>query len=105
MMVYKIEMYARIYLPWEDGADERELLRVDEDKFWFDGEGEAVAWLARMASEPSSWPWNPLNVPSMWYSGEGYENPYTGTLAVCTYHPCGCWSNGMHERVWSAAGL
>jgi hypothetical protein len=86
-----------IYDAWEEGADERERLSecVETVDVPFD---EVVEYLREKCYviEASVWPLECVSAHT-WYSAEGYEHPYTGTLEERTFHPRGLTDDEARE--------
>lgn len=123
-MAITITSHTRVYAPWVEGDDERELIDTDESTHVIEdediadalAEGDTLpAYVASILTDgrgsgcyavfASDWPTVSART---WYSAEPYEHPHTGELTEVSYHLDGPeWTDELARDVaaiakWSA---
>jgi hypothetical protein len=97
-MSIDIIVYATEYAPWEEDADEREVINEWSEEHTFDTARECATWLEREGfGEPSGFNGHAYDL-NTWLDAYPYEHPYTGVLTERSAHVSG----NANPRVWSA---
>lgn len=102
-----ITKYTTLYAPWEEGADDREVIGEDEvvvmidddDEYTMHSDGVTLAeYLADIVRDAGTIePSDSKPTARTWFiDPDGYEHPYTGTLEITSVHVSGSdWTDAL----------